>query len=377
MNKKTYIFIFIIIVLAVVLSACSAAATATSWPGLKVSDNLAYVAFGNYLYAVKMADGTMAWKFPQTEDKTQFFFPAAALENNTLVVGNYANQLYSIDATTGEQKWVYKDAKDKFFGSPLLINGITYAPNADGHLYTLGSDGKLLWEFKTEKQNWSKPVTDDTNLYFASMDHFVYALKLNYTLDEISADEFGKRDAILKPLWKVDLGTAAFSDPVLSSKGVLYVGTLGGKIFAINTQNGEILWSYPKTGELGGIWFSVVLVDDVVFVADDSGMIHGLSASTGTELWSNSYDASAPNTTAPIIGGGTALAGNAAFVITNGKFIVLNTQGSLVWSKDFNESLYTAPQVINGRLVLAAVGSDYLLTYFDQNSQFWSFNPPK
>ena len=85
-------------------------------------------------------------------------------------------------------------------------------------------------------------------------------------------------------------------------------------------------------------------------MADDSGMIHGLSASTGTELWSNSYDASAPNTTAPIIGGGTALAGNAAFVVTNGKFIVLNTQGSLVWSKDFNESLYTAPQVINGRL---------------------------
>jgi outer membrane protein assembly factor BamB len=373
MKKKLILLTMALLMLAVVVSGCTTAGLATSWPGLNVTQDLAYVAFGNYIYAVKNLDGSLAWRFPQQLVKENVFFAAPAYENNVLVAGDYSNVLFSLNATTGQQNCDFRVAKDRYIASPLLYNGITYAPNADGHLYVLDSNGSLLWQFKTLRPNWSKPVTDGSNFYFGSMDHLIYALKLSYNQDEISADENGNRIAIQKPLWSTDLVSAIFANPVLSSQNILYAGTLGGKLFAMDTQTGKIIWSYPSTGKLGGIWSSPVLMGDVVMVGDDLGKIYALSASTGAEVWKAPIDAGAP-----VIGGGTAMTDKAAFITTAGKFIILDSSGSEVWNKTFTEPLYTAPKVTNDYVVLAAIGKDFLLTKFDQNGrEFWSFNPPK
>ena len=362
-----------LLVLAVAISGCTTAGLATSWPGLSVTQDLAYVAYGNYIYAVKNSDGSLAWRFPQELIKEDVFFAAPAVENNTVVAGDYGNVIFSLNATNGQQNWDFREAKDRYIGSPLLYNGITYAPNADGHLYVLDSKGTLLWRFKTLRPNWSKPVTDGSILYFGSMDHFVYALKLSYNLDEIGADENGKRIAVQKPLWSTDLVTAIFADPVLSKENILYMGTLGGKMFAVNTQTGNIIWSYPTAGKLGAIWSSPVLIGDMVLVGDELGKIYALSAATGAEVWKMPVDAGAP-----VIGGGTTMADKAAFTTTAGKFLVLDSSGSESWNKTFTEALYTAPKILDNYIILAAVGKDYLLTKFDQNGrEFWSFNPPK
>ncbi len=373
MKKKLMILTIVMLLLAVGASGCTTAGLATSWPGLNVNQDLAYVAYGNYIYAVKNSDGSLAWRFPQELVKDTVFFAAPAYENNVLVAGDYNNVLFGLNAITGQQNWDFKVAKDRYIASPLLYNGITYAPNADGHMYVLDSNGKLLWEFKTLRPNWSKPITDGQNLYFGSMDHFIYALKLTYNQDEIGADENGNRIAIRKPLWSTDLVTAIFGDPVLSSQNILYAGTLGGKIFAVDTQTGKIIWSYPSTGKLSGIWSSPVLVGDVVMVADELGKIYALSAATGAEVWKAPVDAGAP-----VIGGGTAMIDKAAFITTAGKFLILDSSGSELWNKTFTEPLYTAPKIMNDYIILAAVGKDFLLTKFDQNGrEFWSFNPSK
>jgi len=373
MKKKILALTLVLLILAMAVSGCTTAGLASSWPGLNVSQELAYVAFGNYIYAVKNSDGSLAWRFPQELVKETVFFAAPAYENNTIVAGDYSNVLYSLNATTGQQNWVFKDAKDRYIASPLLNHGITYAPNVDGHLYTLDSNGNLLWQFKTLRPNWSKPVTDGSNFYFGSMDHFVYALKLIYSQDEIGADEVGKRISIQKPLWSTDLTTAIFADPVLSNAKILYAGTLGGILYALDTQTGKIIWTYPSTGKLGGIWSSPVLVGDTVMVGDEFGKIYALSAATGAEVWKTPVDAGSP-----VIGGGTEMTDKAAFVTKAGKFIILDSSGSELWSKTFTEPLYTAPKIMSDYIVLAAVGKDFLLTKFDQNGrEFWSFNPPK
>lgn len=374
MKKKIILLAVAFALFAAATSGCTTAGTATSWPGLTVTDDLSYVAFGNYVYAVKNDNGNLAWRFPQTSENSLSFFAAPAVEENTLVTGNYHNVLYGVNANTGMQKWVFNGAKDRFIGSPLLKNGITYAPNADGNLYALDSNGQLLWKFKSHKANWSKPVTDGSNLYFGSMDHFVYALKLNYTQDEIVADENGLRIAIQQPLWSVDLGSAIFANPILSPQGVLYFATLEGKVFAISSENGDILWTFPQEGQINGIWAAPVLVDELLYVSDagdEGGSIYGLSATTGNAQWAAPYNAGAP-----IIGGGMAFPDGAGFVTTNGIFIKLNTSGTASWTKQFSETTYTAPQAQNGYIILAAVGKEYLLAKFDQNGQYWLFNPP-
>ena len=373
--KKKYLVTSLIVAFVVVSSiGCTTAGTATSWPGLTVTDDLSYVAFGNSVYAVKNQNGNLAWRFPQNLDRTLSFFAAPAVENNLLVTGNYNDTLYGVNAITGAEKWVFDEAKDRFIGSPLLVNGVTYAPNADGNFYVLDAEGTLLWKFKAQKANWSKPVTDGTNVFFGSMDHYVYALKLNYPLDEIGADESGLRIAIQSPLWKTDLEAAIFADPALSAQGILYVATLEGKLFAVDASNGDILWSFPEVGQLNGIWASPVLAGDMVFIGDageEGGSIYGLSATSGVMQWSAPYDAGAP-----VIGGGLAFADGAGFVTTNGKFIKLDLSGKESWSKQFNETTYTAPQALGSDMILAAVGKEYLLSKFNQNEIFWTFNPP-
>jgi len=374
MKKKVFLLAVVIVILASAISGCTTAGTATSWPGLTVTDDLSYVAFGNYVYAVKNRDGNLAWRFPQAVDKSVSFFAAPAVEGDILVTGNYNDVLYGVNAITGAQKWVFNGAKDRYIGSPLLQNGITYAPNADGYLYVLDANGQLLWKFKSQAANWSKPVTEGTNLYFGSMDHFVYALKLNYTQDEIGADKDGLRISIQQPLWSVDLEGAIFADPLLSPQGVLYFATLGGKVFAVRAEDGNILWSFPQEGQLNGIWAAPVLVGDLLYfgdAGDEGGSIYGLSAATGVEQWVAPYNAGAP-----IIGGGMSFSDGAGFVTTNGKFIKLTITGNESWTKQFTETTYTAPQAQDADIILAAVGKEYLLSKFNQTEQFWTFNPP-
>lgn len=373
MKKKITLLVIGFLVMALLVSGCTTVGLATSWPGLGHTAQLSYLAFGNFVYAVKNSDGSLAWKYPQDARRETSFFAAPAFENNLVVFGDYKKNLYGVDAATGQEKWVFSEAGDKYVGSSLIKNGIIYAPNADGHLYALDVNGKLLWRFKTGKANWSTPVSDGTNLYLSSMDHFVYALKLSYTQDEIGADELGKRIAIQKPLWSTDLKTAIFGSPVLSNNGRLYAATLGGELFALETSNGNVLWTYSAAGKLKDVWSSPVVVDDVVMVADSKGSVYAVDASSGAEKWLNPFESGAA-----VIGGGVSLGGKAALVTTGGKFLILNIDGSESWSKTFPQPIYTPPIVDGEEIYLASTGQNYLLSKIDLNGrEFWSFNPPK
>ena len=374
MKKKLLLIFGFLLIICLAVSGCTSVGLATSWPGLTHAAELSYVAYGNYVYAVNNSDGTLAWRFPQELKQQTVFYAAPAKADNLLVFGDYADVLYGVDAATGQSLWEFKEAKDKYVGSPLLENNLIYAPNADGHLYVLDTNGKLIWRFKTGKANWSKPVSDGTNLYLGSMDHFIYALKLRYSQNEISADETGKRLAVQKPLWKTDLETAIFAEPLLSNEQTLYAGTLGGELFALDTSNGKILWSYSTEGKLKGIWSSPVLIGDVLVFGDSQGKLYALDAKTGAEKWKNPVEAGNA-----IIGGGAILVDDkVAFVTTAGKLLVLDVDGNELWSKTFTEQIYTQPKVDGDYIYLAAVGQDFLLTKIDPNGrEFWSFNPTK
>jgi len=373
--KNKYLFIATVVILATVLGGCATANISTSWPGLNASSSLAYATFGNYVYAVKIKDGTLAWQYPQQMDRDQVFFAPPAVEADLLVVGDYTKNLHAVNNNNGLPQWVFSEAKDKYVAGALIYDQTIYAPNGDGYLYALDTNGKLLWKFRTKNANWSKPVTDGNVLYFSSMDHHLYALKLNYSQDEISADEEGLRFGIQNPLWSIDLGSAIFADPVISKDGSIYVVTLGGKIYSIDAQNGNILWSYPQEGTSGGFWASPWLVADTLYAADQSGKIYALNSIDGKEVWSTPFEAGSP-----VIAGGLAVGQGAAFITTDGKYFTFSNREDIVQSAQITESTYTLPQMVEGRIVLAAVGKEFLLTTFNvanPSNLLWKFNPPE
>ena len=81
-----------------------------------------------------------------------------------------------------------------------------------------------------------------THLYLASMDHYLYALDLNYDTSSLEVDEAGSRTLVAEPLWSLDLGAAVAANPVLVD-GVIYAGTIDGTLYAVDleTTNGALV----------------------------------------------------------------------------------------------------------------------------------------
>jgi len=199
---------------AIALSGCSGRRfIATSWPGLTVDQNTAYLAYNQHVYAIELDNGRENWRFPTEPDNSlSFYAPPTLTDDGQLLVGGYDNALYSLNPESGEVNWTFDEAKNRFIDGPLVLGQTIYAPSADETLYVLGLDGSPLdWTFSTRHAQWAKPATDGETLYISSMDHHLYALD----------PQTGTQ------LWAKDLGGAIAGTPTLSDDGTSHP-PLGG-----------------------------------------------------------------------------------------------------------------------------------------------------
>jgi len=97
------------------------------------------------------------------------------------------------------------------------------------------------------------------------LDHYLYALALN--------------DGSVK--WESDMGGAMVGSPTLAD-GVLYVGTIGSEVVAVDAETGKDLWRFATSGE---VWAQPVVHDSVVFFGDLKGTLYGVDAKTGAQVW--------------------------------------------------------------------------------------------
>ena len=168
------------------------------------------------------------------------FYSSPLVTNGMVIVGDFQNSLFALDATNGVEKWSYTDAKGRYIASPMLVGNTIIAANGDGNLYALDQTGKLLWKF--DSQSWFLGHAGSQQrrpFMHASMDHFLYA---------INAQDGSKT-------WSVDLGGPVLAPPLLADN-TLYVGTLGNQMIAVDSANGNILWKYDTKGT---VWSAPVL----------------------------------------------------------------------------------------------------------------------
>lgn len=85
---------------------------------------------------------------------------------------------------------------------------------------------------------------------------------------------------VLSALPGFDSGVSA--QPSLSNDGILYVGTAGGEVYAINADTGEHIW-VTQTG-IGDIVTTPAITEDMVLVSSEH--ITALDRATGAILWS-------------------------------------------------------------------------------------------
>jgi outer membrane protein assembly factor BamB len=374
MNKKLFRLILLTLVTAVLISGCTtnSAASASSWPGMMLDNQTGYLAYGTQVYALNVKNGSLLWKYPAEGGSKSQFYAAPEVSDSLIVVGDYTNTLYALDKENGFEKWQFTDAEDRYIASSLFNNGNVYAPNTDSYLYALDGSGNLLWRFKTNGPNWSKPIADENYLYLTSMDHFLYALNLDYSEADLSADKDGVKTLVSEPVWSLDLGTAVVSNPVLED-GILYVGTVDGVVYAVDLEKKSILWKYTVEDEMASIWGTPVLTSDAVFFGDEDGNLYAVDKKNGSALWPSPFEAGAS-----LISSGITVDDKAVFAASDGKIFSIDSSKEPKTLTTLDAVLYSPLGFEDGKIVVVPASSEALVEAIDTNgNEVWTYLPTK
>ena len=362
MKKYRILIIIAILAVAVILSGCVPGPRVTGSPGVAISDELVFVAYGNAIFAMNTSAKTVEWDFPDESNNRIVFTAQPLVAGDYVYVGDLANNFYKINIETGNAEWTFTEAKGYYVGLAAEEDGIVYAPSNDGNVYAIGPNGEEIWRFTTGHFVWAQPRINDDVIYVGSMDHFVYAV------DKISGEK----------IWEFEMGGAVISPPILNESGtILFAGSIGKEMVALDTTKDDIddrvIWSFNAGGELDSVWGNAILVDNTLYFADTSGKIFALDADSGEEIWPNPIEFSGT-----IIGGLAQLGDGFVFATEEGDIQGYRFDRSSMpeWNKNIEGEVFQAPVVTDEYLAVGAIGAENVLYLYDLDGNLiWSETP--
>lgn len=192
---------------------------------------------------------------------------------------------------------------------------------------------------------WEASVGDGVDDYFSRIKPIVaYGKTISASRD---GDVIAFDQNSGKKLWHTDLSdienTRSFFDskvPALVAGGPtagmnkVFLGTENGKVFALNADNGELVWQQTMKGEV----ITPPAIDSGVLVVNSaSGIMKAFNADTGEEIWKVEQDVPAltlRGISAPVIASGGVILGSGKGDV--GVYIL--EKGQQGWSTEIGEA---------------------------------------
>lgn len=226
------------------------------------------------VHAFDLGGGRPRWIYPQTGSVGELD-SAPAYADGLVYVGDRAGDLHVIRADTGEPVCSPPMAMvgGEIAANPVLSNGVLFVSLGIGGIpvFEAGSCGALpagyAAQYPATPSEGLAPAVDAGNLYLLEGRRL-----LAYLLDGAAwADAAGKTPSP----WASPFGADdIITTPPVVADGVVYVGSQGGTVQAVDGATGELLWSF-NTGS--GIRGEPVVVPQAVFVATASGELWAIA----------------------------------------------------------------------------------------------------
>lgn len=150
----------------------------------------------------------------------------------------------------GEILWNHDLGNKKDFhlaGVAITGTGEIIVPAIRKHIFCFDAFGRKLWQAKTEAKavHWSNPSIDKRRrqIYLGT--------DVNEKTGSVLAFNY---KGIL--VWKKDLGQAVRGSVLIGSSDDVFVAGLGGTLFRLAAQSGDILREYPISSDSRGLWTS-------------------------------------------------------------------------------------------------------------------------
>ena len=235
--------------------------------------------------------------------------PTLAPDGSPLV-GSTSGDLVEF-SPSGVEQWRYSTGGSIHSAPAVSSDRTIYVGSDDDKLHAINEDGTPKWTFTTSDDVRSAPtVADDGTVYFGSNDDHVYAVNPDGT-----------------EKWRFATAGDVTASGALDSNGNFYIGSTDSMLYALS-PSGQELWSYKASGPITSPpaisqqkvrRFTQQLDEEVLYVADDAGILHALnlialSSSASRLKWT--YQLELTGTSGPVLTGDGLIIGNDAGLVT-------------------------------------------------------------
>ncbi|WP_435360548.1 PQQ-binding-like beta-propeller repeat protein [Haloarchaeobius sp. DFWS5] len=242
-----------------------------------VTPDTVYIGTLNEILALDSASGEFRWTTSLRQAPSQMDPVRPTAHSGTVYLCDAEGTVYALDAVTGEKRWTASISSGPTAAPTVLPaeggEKVSHDSTAtvvfvtrDRRIHALDSEeGEQIWTVEIDSRQMDSPVGDGNWLYTCLDDWDLYRI----------ACDSGQRELVM---------TGWFSPYLVSDRESLYVVSGGNQLVAINLTRGEEVWRFVTSCK-GKIHRNPVIVDETVIVANNTGSVHGIDATTGDEIW--------------------------------------------------------------------------------------------
>ena len=240
------------------------------------------------LYALNLRDGETRWKseghggidvIPHVKDDVVYF-------------GTGQGQLVAVHAQTGADVWrVQNDGPGIFQSSPTTYETLLVSGGGGNRLRGFKkSTGEKVWEYRTDLWVQSSAAVRNGVAYIGSDDGWLHAVdaktgKLRWRFAAALPGTFEEQSSTTVDL---KITPDGHRSNVLSTprfyKNLVFITSVGGVVYGVNADTGEEVWRHVGERSVSD---TTVSEDGVVYVHTDAAILRAYEASTGRVLWAS------------------------------------------------------------------------------------------
>lgn len=263
--------------------------------------------------------------------------------------------------------WRFK-TKAPIFSSPIISEGVAYFGGLDSTLYALDiQTGKEKWKAKTNGEIRSNVAIEGNKLYLLGGNGVLSCLDKK-TGNAIWRKVFDN-NALYLAERRYDFADYFHSSPLVHD-GVIYFGSSNNFVKALNTENGETLWTFQASDI---IHTRPAISENKLFVSSFDGHLYALNLKDGRLLWKfksvgQQYFPKGEMQGFPEVAFGSVFVGSRDF-----NFYALNTEtGQGNWNRKFPRGWAYAATIQDSVLFLGTAEDRLVVALDARNGQeFW------
>lgn len=200
------------------------------------------------------------WTF-RCEDEIR---SSATFEAGMIYFGTYDNNLYALNASSGEFLWKFP-TEGGIVSRPAYFDGSIFFGSEDHRLYAITArGGKLAWTYGTQAEIRCSPAIADGHVFIGSDDGFLHAVNIQ----------------IARRAWSVDVGEPIRSIPSIANE-LIYFGTEGGEVLCVDFR-GQLKWRFRAKR---AVTSSPLIASGTVYFSSIDSTVYAVDAKSGWAIW--------------------------------------------------------------------------------------------